>query len=476
MLSPKKHGNGDREKSRVSPYGDLTGLNTSRLILDAVGAEVLVDMADVYLDLLGTSSAIYEKNGDYALGIFASGYCKMLDHASRKLCHTDNNAEALRCGKWLCHESCSNDASQTAIHTGKPVDIICNGGIHLYAVPIIVNGEPVGAINFGYGDPPRDPEKIKEIAEKYEVDPAELQKEAELYESRPSFITELAKVRLQGTADLIGALIESKLAENALRESEERYRTTLMSIGDGVIVTDLDGHVTSLNPVAEELTGWTQAEAIGHVIEEVFQIVNEETNEPVESPVRRVEREGIVVGLAIHTILISRDGTERPVADSGAPIRIGAAPLNGVVLVFRDQTEERASQQALQSAFEEMTRLNQDLRHRTAELERTNKEMEAFSYSVSHDLRAPLRGVDGFSKALLEDYGPELGRRTILCRAHQGRLHENGQAYRRSPATIQAEPSRDESPDSRSQRACKTGGERGSGIRSDTRSRNQDRA
>ena len=110
-------------------------------------------------------------------------------------------------------------------------------------------------------------------------------------------------------------------AERERRQAQEEFRTTLYSIGDAVITTDTEGRVTRMNPVAERLTGWTEAEARGKPLEEVFRIVNEETRAEVENPVQRVLREGMVVGLANHTLLIARDGTERPIADSGAPIR-----------------------------------------------------------------------------------------------------------------------------------------------------------
>lgn len=144
-------------------------------------------------------------------------------------------------------------------------------------------------------------------------------------------------------------------AESALRQSEQRFRTTLMSVGDGVIATDAEGRVQLLNPVAEALCGWSQEEARGRPLEDVFTIVNEETRQTVENPVRRVVREGRVIGLANHTLLVSRDGTERAIADSGAPIR-ERDELVGVVLVFRDQSEERAAQRAL-AASEERHRL-----------------------------------------------------------------------------------------------------------------------
>ena len=136
-------------------------------------------------------------------------------------------------------------------------------------------------------------------------------------------------------------------AETALHESEDRYHTTLISIGDGIISTNAAGRVELLNPVAEVLTGWTLAEARGRPLEEVFHIINEETRQEVENPVRRVAREGLVVGLANHTLLIARDGTEHAVADSGAPIRNQAGEIMGVVLVFSDQTAERAAQEAM---------------------------------------------------------------------------------------------------------------------------------
>ena len=140
----------------------------------------------------------------------------------------------------------------------------------------------------------------------------------------------------------LSALV-TKLDEtvSALRASEERFRTTLYSIGDGLIATDADGRVQYINTVAERLTGWPEADARGRAIDEVFRIADEKTGVPVPTPVRRVLETGTVVGLANHTVLIARDGTSRPVADSGAPIRSDDGSVHGVVLVFRDQTEDR---------------------------------------------------------------------------------------------------------------------------------------
>jgi len=130
----------------------------------------------------------------------------------------------------------------------------------------------------------------------------------------------------------------------ALAEQKERLRTTLASIGDGVISTNATGDVTYLNPVAESLTGWTNADAHGVSLTQVFDIVNETTREPVENPALRALREGIIVGLANHTILLGRDGTERAIDDSAAPIRSIQGELVGSVLVFRDISERKQAE------------------------------------------------------------------------------------------------------------------------------------
>jgi PAS domain S-box-containing protein len=323
--------------------------------------------------------------------------------------------------------------------------------------------------------------------------------------------------------------------EAALRASEEHLQVTLRSIGDGVIATDAAGHITLMNGVAEALCGWPEAEARSRHLHTVFQIINEQSREEVESPFDRVIAEGQVVGLANHTLLVRRDGTEIPIADSGAPIRLGAdQPTLGVVLVFRDQTRERQQASVLaesesrfralfeqaavgvaqveagtgrfvrvnrrfadilgyridetpglelrmvtceedraaqaesldalirggigefhrelrfrrkdgqtawvnlglspmgndegcpawyiavaedigerKRAEEEIRRLNADLEQRvetrTAQLAATVRELESYSYSVSHDLRAPLRAINGYAYLLRDAEGDRLG-------------------------------------------------------------------
>jgi PAS domain S-box-containing protein len=324
-------------------------------------------------------------------------------------------------------------------------------------------------------------------------------------------------------------------ARERLQQSEEQFRVTLGSIGDAVIATDREGRITFINAVAEQLTGWSRQEAVGAALNDVFKIVNEFTRQEVESPVTLVLREGQVVGLANHTLLISKNGAEFPIDDSGAPIRRPDGELLGVVLVFRDVAERRRAEltalrygaiiggsddaivskdltgiitswnDGAQAIFgysaqemvgqsimtiippelrkqeeEILARLRQgervyhfetirvakDGRHipvsltispikdseghiigaskiardisvrkqaerlaadlrsqqltytqnlerqvgeRTLQLEKTIAELEAFSYSLSHDMRAPLRAINSFVEIVLADYGERLG-------------------------------------------------------------------
>jgi PAS domain S-box-containing protein len=130
-------------------------------------------------------------------------------------------------------------------------------------------------------------------------------------------------------------------AAHAMERQREELRVTLSSIGDAVIVTDMNGNVTFMNAVAADLTGWTPQDAVGQPLDQVFPIINEHTRQPGENPAGKVLREGVVVGLANHTILLTKDGREIPIDDSGAPIRGERGAVAGVVLVFRDVTEAR---------------------------------------------------------------------------------------------------------------------------------------
>ena len=199
------------------PYGELTDLNTEQTILRTVGKDLLVNVAGDALHLIGTSGAVCEKNGDYASSLVASDWCRFLDQASRARCATTDNRAALASGEWHCRESC-REVSTRSMETGKPVDIPCKGGINLYAAPIKVDGETVGSITIGYGDPPKDDERLKEVAERYGVRLERLRELSANMPSRPQFIVAVAKARLRSEAILLGEIIKRKRAEEALAD------------------------------------------------------------------------------------------------------------------------------------------------------------------------------------------------------------------------------------------------------------------
>lgn len=195
------------------------------------------------------------------------------------------------------------------------------------------------------------------------------------------------------------ALAQLRAAEARARLDALRLAATFRSCGDALISTDTAGRILFVNPVAEALTGWREEEAVGLPSDQIFRIVNEHTRETVESPVGRVLREGKVIGLANHTLLIARDGTERPIDDSGAPIRDGDGETQGVILVFRDVSNRKVAEQAR----ERLVRAEAEREIAVA----ANRAKDDFLAVMSHELRTPLAAMRGWLDLLVTGALPE---------------------------------------------------------------------
>jgi PAS domain S-box-containing protein len=208
--------------------------------------------------------------------------------------------------------------------------------------------------------------------------------------------------RILGVVLVFRDVTDERRAEDAIAEQREWLETTLESIGDAVIATDVRDRIVFMNPVAEHLTGWQTDAARGRACGDVFNIINEKSRRPVENPVARVLAEGVIVGLANHTVLIAADGTERPIDDSGAPIRNRDGRVVGVVLVFRDVTERRRSEDERQSAAAERLRLLEAERVARTEAERASRVKDDFVAMVSHELRTPLNAILGWTQLMMK--------------------------------------------------------------------------
>ncbi|OKY75090.1 MAG: hypothetical protein BM485_10370 [Desulfobulbaceae bacterium DB1] len=198
-----------------------------------------------------------------------------------------------------------------------------------------------------------------------------------------------------------------KAAEDELAAEKERLAVTLRSIGDGVITTDTDGRIVLLNTVAENMTGWQQREALGKPLSEVFTIVHEQTRVPCENPVDKVMASGRITGLANHTVLIARNGSERKIADSGAPIRDKDGGIIGVVLVFRDVTEKQRME-------EELLKI---------------KKLESVGLlagGIAHDFNNILAAIMGNINLALHDGGLDDATRKLLSNAEKASARAKG--------------------------------------------------
>jgi PAS domain S-box-containing protein len=195
---------------------------------------------------------------------------------------------------------------------------------------------------------------------------------------------------------------ERRRYERELVSARKLFETTLSSIGDAVVTTDASATVVFLNYVAADLSGWDPDLAAGRPIDEVLVLVQEDTAEPIEHPIRKALRTKASVGLANHTVLVSKDGRRFVIDDSAAPISDEDGQIFGAVMVFRDITKRREAERALKDAY-------QQLQDKATELRRSNEDLSEFAYVASHDLRSPLKTVAMYSQLLQRRYRDKLG-------------------------------------------------------------------
>lgn len=197
----------------------LVYVNDGGEIFKSCGKDFLIDITRDYLDLLETCTSIYEKNGNCALNVIKSSWCRHLRNSLKRSSDSISDKNSNQYGNSFETICCCKDFAEMAVKSGIPVDMECDGGFRLYSVPIKAGKESIGAINFGYGDPPKDSNSLKKIASMFCTTVEQLTNCADSCGSRPQFMIDIAKNKLLSSAGLIGSIVERKRAENALQKA-----------------------------------------------------------------------------------------------------------------------------------------------------------------------------------------------------------------------------------------------------------------
>ncbi len=303
--------------------------NACGLILKSVGSELLAEIAGEFLDLLGTSCSVHEKNGDYALRAACSPWCQFFDSI------------VLPNGKIPCHETHCEGIFSRAIASEVPVDATCHSGIRVFTVPICAGAEVVGTIAFAHGGPPRDSDNLRQLANQYGVDAGVLRERAAESPVPSPQLVELAKKRLQSAARLIGEIVARKRVETALAESERRFADFMAHLPAGAFIKDESGRLLYANRFLMQMFGWQDC-------------ANKTTDEllPRDVAERMMADDRKVLSgtpLVLQESVRDTDGTERVFDTYKFPIKTegGRTLVAGITV---EVTDRRRTEEALRTS------------------------------------------------------------------------------------------------------------------------------